>query len=259
MAAAREGHPAYPTHHTPKPAAVIAAKINPSDTSVSGFILGAMSLLHPPPGFPPHLCVIWPLIWVQVLVLRAAVRAAYGRGVQYHWSVTPCGRAYITSIDWIPSQKAEREWLKAPAHANARLAAALDGRAFVPAYARSKPLLLWACAGKRTHCVRDSSQAQGRGEYLHQSPDPGTHPKKIQPHPPSALTGAACAERTLTSHCCAMGPSSPAGGREVATRSSGKPLSLWERRGPPPKAVGGEGLPRRRLWTSPAGGTKLPP
>jgi hypothetical protein len=101
-----------------------------------------MSLLHPPPGFPPHLCVIWPLIWVQVLVLRAAVRAAYGRGTQYHWSVTPCGRVFITSIDWIPSQKAEREWLKTPAHSNARLAAALDGRAFVAAYARFKPLLL---------------------------------------------------------------------------------------------------------------------
>jgi len=41
-----------------------------------------MSLLHPPPGFPPHLAVIWPLIWVQVLVLRAAVRAAYGWGVK---------------------------------------------------------------------------------------------------------------------------------------------------------------------------------
>jgi hypothetical protein len=116
-----------------------------------------MSLLHPPPGFPPHLCVIWPLIWVQVLVLRAAVRAAYGRGVQYHWSVTPCGRAYITSIDWIPSQKADREWLKAPVHSNARLAAALDGRAFVPAYARSKPLLL----GEKGLGMRGSGASAG--------------------------------------------------------------------------------------------------
>jgi len=113
-----------------------------------------MSLLHPPPGFPPHLAVIWPLIWVQVLVLRAAVRAAYGRGTQYHWSITPCGRVFITSIDWIPGQTEPPVWLKPAAHSNARLAAALDGSAFTPAYARLKPLLLWACAGKRTHCVR---------------------------------------------------------------------------------------------------------
>jgi hypothetical protein len=100
-----------------------------------------MSLLHPPPGFPPHLAVIWPLIWVQVLVLRAAVRAAYGRGVQYHWSITPCGRVFLTSIDWLPGQTEAPVWLKPAAHPNARLAAALDGRAFVPAYARFKPLL----------------------------------------------------------------------------------------------------------------------
>ena len=101
-----------------------------------------MSLLHPPPGFPPHLAVIWPLIWVQVLVLRAAVRAAYGRGTQYHWSVTPCGRVFLTSIDWLPGQTEAPVWLKPAAHPNARLAAALDGSAFVPAYARLKPLLL---------------------------------------------------------------------------------------------------------------------
>ncbi|WP_273418196.1 hypothetical protein, partial [Hyphomonas adhaerens] len=46
-----------------------------------------MSLFHPPAGFPPHLAYFWPMIWVQVLLLRAAVRAAYGRGVQYHWSI----------------------------------------------------------------------------------------------------------------------------------------------------------------------------
>lgn len=99
-----------------------------------------MSLLHPPPGFPPCLAVIFPLIWVQVLVLRAAVRAAYGRATQNHWSVTPCGRVFITSIDWISSQKADREWLKARAHSNARLAAALDGSAFLPVYTEQNPL-----------------------------------------------------------------------------------------------------------------------
>ncbi|WP_371308835.1 hypothetical protein [Hyphomonas sp.] len=94
-----------------------------------------MSLLHPPPGFPALLVPIWPLIWVQVLLLRAQMRAKYGKGVQYHWSVTPCGRVWLTSIDWIPGQAAPA-WL-APAHPNARIAAALDGR-----WATAKPLLL---------------------------------------------------------------------------------------------------------------------
>ena len=116
-----------------------------------------MSLLHPPPGFPPHLAVIWPLIWVQVLVLRASVRAAYGRGVQYHWSITPCGRVFITSIDWIPSQKADREWLKPAAHSSARLAAALDGSAFLPAYTGLNPLSLGRGVGVRGSGVSASS------------------------------------------------------------------------------------------------------
>ena len=95
-----------------------------------------MSLIQPPAGFPPHLAYFWPLIWCQVLLLRAAVRAAYGRGVQYHWSVTPNGRVFLTSIDWVPPQKADRAWLKPAPHASDRLAAACDGRAALPAYAR---------------------------------------------------------------------------------------------------------------------------
>ena len=94
-----------------------------------------MSLFHPPAGFPPHLAYFWPLIWCQVLLLRAAVRATFGRGVQYHWSVSPNGRVFLTSIDWLPSQKVDRAWLKPPAQSCDRLAAACDGRAFAPAYA----------------------------------------------------------------------------------------------------------------------------
>ncbi|MBD3771635.1 MAG: hypothetical protein IE925_16015 [Rhodobacterales bacterium] len=75
--------------------------------------------------------MFWPLIWVQVLLLRAAVRASYGKGVQYHWSVTSNGRVFLTSIDWMPGQKKERTF---PKPANDRLAAACDGRAFTPAY-----------------------------------------------------------------------------------------------------------------------------
>ncbi|MEZ5985912.1 MAG: hypothetical protein R3B94_08165 [Hyphomonas sp.] len=93
-----------------------------------------MSLLHPPQGFPPHLAMFWPLIWVQVLLLRAAVRAAYGKGTQYHWSVTPNGRVFLTSIDWLPGQKSEPAIVKPSIHANNRLAAACDGRAFTPDY-----------------------------------------------------------------------------------------------------------------------------
>ncbi|MEZ5987429.1 MAG: hypothetical protein R3B94_15915, partial [Hyphomonas sp.] len=95
-----------------------------------------MSLLHPPKGFPLHLAMIWPLIWVQVLLLRAAVRAAYGKGVQYHWSVSPNGRVFLTSIDYVPGQKFE------PKPASDRLAAACDGRLFTPQYLRMNPLSL---------------------------------------------------------------------------------------------------------------------
>ena len=107
-----------------------------------------MSLLHPPPGFPAHLAVIWPLIWVQILALRAYVRATWGKGTQYHWSVTPYGRVFITSIDWVPGQEAPR-WLEPPAHPNARIAAALDGRAFTPEYIRLQPLSLGRGVGVR--------------------------------------------------------------------------------------------------------------
>ena len=123
-----------------------------------------MSLLHPPPGFPPHLCVIWPLIWVQVLVLRAAVRAAYGKGTQYHWSITPCGRVFITSIDWVPGQTEAPVWLKPAAHTNRRLAAALDGSAFVPAYTGLNPLSLGLARNReRTAFARARVGVRGRG------------------------------------------------------------------------------------------------
>ena len=104
-----------------------------------------MSFLHPPSGFPPHLAVIWSLIWGQLLLLRAAVRAVYGKGVQYHWSVSPYGRVFLTSVDWIPSQKADRAWLKPRLHASDRVAAALrwtspdPGLAAMPCAPRPRP------------------------------------------------------------------------------------------------------------------------
>ena len=38
-----------------------------------------MSLFHPPAWFPPQLTFLWPIIWVQVLMLRAQIRAAEAR------------------------------------------------------------------------------------------------------------------------------------------------------------------------------------
>jgi hypothetical protein len=140
-----------------------------------------MSLLHPPKGFPPHLTVIWPLIWVQVLLLRAAVRAAYGKGVQYHWSVSPNGRVFLTSIDYVPGQKKAHTF---PKPANDRLAATCDGRAFTPEYLRLQPLLLGACEGKRMHCIRPSKGLWMRGKGISAS---AIRAAPLRPHTPTPL------------------------------------------------------------------------
>ncbi|KCZ83920.1 hypothetical protein [Hyphomonas jannaschiana] len=99
-----------------------------------------MSLLHPPSHFPPQLAFLWPIIWVQVLMLRAQIRAAYGRGVVYRWSVTDNLRVYLVSIEWMPGQKKERPHLQPATHTSNRLAAACDGRAATPEYLRVLPL-----------------------------------------------------------------------------------------------------------------------
>ena len=106
-----------------------------------------MSFFQPPAGFPPHLAIIWPLIWAQVLLLRAAIRRAYGRGVQYHWGVAPNGRVYLASIDYIPGQDIAQQALLHARPSNDRLAAACDGRAFIPAYTGLNPLSLGRGAG----------------------------------------------------------------------------------------------------------------
>ncbi|MGB2177704.1 MAG: hypothetical protein ACPH9E_07160 [Hyphomonas sp.] len=98
-----------------------------------------MSLFHPPAWFPPQLTFLWPVIWVQVLMLRAQIRAAYGRGVVYRWSVTPNLRVYLVRIDWMPGQKTEQAILKPYTYGSDRLAAACDGRMAVPAYTALVP------------------------------------------------------------------------------------------------------------------------
>ncbi|MEO1965557.1 hypothetical protein [Hyphomonas sp.] len=146
-----------------------------------------MSLFHPPAWFPPQLAFLWPIIWVQVLMLRAQIRAAYGRGVVYRWSVTDNLRVYLVSIEWMPGQKKERTHLQPREHFSDRLAAACDPRGYTPAYLHLQPLSLWRGVGVRggglsansaradmayplipnplfgrTQCVRLPSQAPGR-------------------------------------------------------------------------------------------------
>ncbi|KCZ46033.1 hypothetical protein HY17_09755 [Hyphomonas sp. CY54-11-8] len=60
--------------------------------------IARMSLFHPPEGFPPHLVAFWPLVWVQLRLLGAAVRATYGKDATYRWSITPNGRVFLTCI-----------------------------------------------------------------------------------------------------------------------------------------------------------------
>ena len=107
-----------------------------------------MSLFHPPAWFPPQLTFLWPLIWVQVLMLRAQIRAAYGRGVVYRWSVTDNLRVYLVRIEWMPGQKTERAWLKPSEHYNVRLAAACDGRAAMPAFVTNPDISAHPGAGR---------------------------------------------------------------------------------------------------------------
>ncbi|KCZ89309.1 hypothetical protein [Hyphomonas jannaschiana] len=99
-----------------------------------------MSLFRPPAHFPPQLAFLWPIIWVQVLMLRAQIRAAYGRGVVYRWSVTDNLRVYLVSIEWMPGQKKARAHLQPAAYSSDRLAAACDGRMAAPEHLRTLPL-----------------------------------------------------------------------------------------------------------------------
>ncbi len=108
-----------------------------------------MSLFHPPAWFPPQLAFLWPLIWVQVLMLRAQIRVAYGRGVVYRWSVTDNLRVYLVRIEWMPGQKREHAILNSTAYSSDRLAAACDGRAAMPTYLRTLSLSLGRGVGVR--------------------------------------------------------------------------------------------------------------
>jgi len=118
-----------------------------------------MSLFCPPAGFPSHLAILWPLIWAQILVMRAYVRATYGKGTLYRWSVTPWGQVFITSIEWVPGDDALAPTLPAlVAKSHARIAALTDGSMAEPAYVQisqysAHPSVSW---GPEQH-VRNSA------------------------------------------------------------------------------------------------------
>ncbi|MCA8890904.1 MAG: hypothetical protein KDA56_03575 [Hyphomonas sp.] len=98
-------------------------------------------------------------------MLRAQIRAAYGRGIVYRWSVTDNLRVYLVSIEWMPGQKTERAWLKPATYASDRLAAACDGRAATPEYLRALPLCPTLSRANAGHSLTLASP-QKNGSHL---------------------------------------------------------------------------------------------
>jgi len=95
-----------------------------------------MSLFCPPAGLSPHLAILWPLIWAQILMARASVRVTYGKGTLYRMRVAPWGQVFIEKIEWIPGGDAPAPTLPAlVAKSHARIAALTDGSMLEPAYA----------------------------------------------------------------------------------------------------------------------------
>ena len=119
-----------------------------------------MSLFCPPAGLSSHLVLIWPLIWAQILMARAWVRATYGKGTLYQMRVAPWGQVFITSIEWVPGQDKPAPTLAAlVVKAHACIAALTDGSMAEPAYAAREPLSLGRGGGVRGD-GRSSSSAR---------------------------------------------------------------------------------------------------
>ena len=91
-----------------------------------------MSVLSPPAHVPANLLPIWPWIWLQHQLLLAWVRLTYGRGYQFCWGVTHARRVVLV---WIDLDSRDRtNVLPAQSPASRRLADALSGRDFTPAF-----------------------------------------------------------------------------------------------------------------------------
>jgi hypothetical protein len=56
------------------------------------------TLTRPLPGLPAVLRLLWPLIFVQLVVLKAWVRRHYGRGVPYSCTVSRAGRVRLLRL-----------------------------------------------------------------------------------------------------------------------------------------------------------------
>ena len=53
------------------------------------------SLLRPPEGITGFLRLIWPLVYVQLIALKAWMRKHYGPGVPYWYTVSPWGKVRL--------------------------------------------------------------------------------------------------------------------------------------------------------------------
>jgi hypothetical protein len=56
------------------------------------------SFNHPPAGLNGFLRLIWPLIFVQLVALKAWARKHYGPGVPYWYGITKWGRVYLRHL-----------------------------------------------------------------------------------------------------------------------------------------------------------------
>lgn len=86
-----------------------------------------MSFTCPPAGCPPHLALIWPLIWLQVLALRLWVRTHYGRGQLFRWAVTPTGYVYLDALADIADPAPARDLWRRLADARRQLQGVMEG------------------------------------------------------------------------------------------------------------------------------------
>ena len=103
-----------------------------------------MSFFRPHPQWPAILAPFWPWIWVQVLMLRAYIRRTYGAGTPFQWSLDRHGRVILLQV--IP-KGSEQKWV-AKINPHDRIAAALDGRLFTPAYAQDSLICAHPGAGR---------------------------------------------------------------------------------------------------------------
>ncbi|MCA8902343.1 MAG: hypothetical protein KDA53_13960 [Hyphomonas sp.] len=76
---------------------------------------------------------LWPLVWAQVQVLKAWVRANYGKGTIFRWTITPWGVAFIIAIVHVPGEGAPPDLPVLAIRAARRIAALTNGDMVEPA------------------------------------------------------------------------------------------------------------------------------